>query len=67
MPPPPEIFLNGAIWCALVHIWIRFCLFLYIKKNILDTRLLCGISHKNIFENILRSPRFRVYFEFFKK
>ena len=21
-----EIFLNGAIWCVLVYIWIRFCL-----------------------------------------
>ena len=24
MPPPREIFLNGAIWCVLVYIWIRF-------------------------------------------
>ena len=23
--PPREIFLNGAIWCVLVYIWIRFC------------------------------------------
>ena len=28
--PPVEIFLNGAIWCVLVYIWIRFCLY---KKN----------------------------------
>ena len=23
---PREFFLNGAIWCVLVYIWIRFCL-----------------------------------------
>ena len=22
---PREFFLNGAIWCILVYIWIRFC------------------------------------------
>ena len=27
--------------------------FLYKKINILDTRLLCGISHEEIFENVL--------------
>ena len=31
--------------------------------NILDTRLLWGISHEEIFENILRLMRFGVYFE----
>ena len=36
----------------------------YIKKiNILDTRLLWGISHKEIFENMLRLMRFGVYIE----
>ena len=24
--PPEKCFLNGAIWCVLVYIWIRFCL-----------------------------------------
>ena len=24
--PPEKIFLNDAIWCVLVYIWIRFCL-----------------------------------------
>ena len=38
--------------------------FLYKKKiNILDTRLLCGIFHEEIFENMLRLMRFSVYFE----
>ena len=23
--PPKKFFLNGAIWCVLVYIWIRFC------------------------------------------
>ena len=37
---------------------------LYIKKNnILDTRLLYGISYEEIFENMLRLMRFGVYFE----
>ena len=36
---------------------------LYKKINILDTRLLWGISHEEIFENILRLMRFGVYFE----
>ena len=26
MPPPEKFFLNGAIWCVLVYILIRFCL-----------------------------------------
>ena len=49
---------------------IRFCLYFfpkitifYIKINILDTRLLWGISHGNFFENMLRLMRFGVYFE----
>ena len=25
-PPPVKFFLNGAIWCVLVYIWIRCCL-----------------------------------------
>ena len=24
--PPEKFFLNGAIWCVLVYILIRFCL-----------------------------------------
>ena len=36
--------------------------FLY-KKNILDARLLWGISHEELFENMLRLMRFGVYFE----
>ena len=35
----------------------------YIKINILDTRLLWGISHDEIFENMVRLMRFGVYFE----
>ena len=31
--------------------------------NILDTRLLWGIFHEEIFENMLRLMRFGVYFE----
>ena len=31
--------------------------------NTLDTRLLWGISHEEIFENILRLMRFSVYFD----
>ena len=31
--------------------------------NILDTRFQWGISHKEIFENMLRLMRFGVYFE----
>ena len=37
--------------------------FLYKKINILDTRLLWGISHEEIFENMSRLMRFGVYFE----
>ena len=37
--------------------------FLYKKINILDTRLLWGNSHGEIFENMLRLMRFGVYFE----
>ena len=37
--------------------------FLYKKRNILDTRLLWGNSHEEIFENILRLIRFGVNFE----
>ena len=33
------------------------------KNNILDTCLLWGNSHEEIFENILRLMRFGVYFE----
>ena len=33
------------------------------KINILDRRLLWGISHQEIFENMLRLMRFGVYFE----
>ena len=65
-----EIFLNGANWCVLGCILIRFCLyfflnyhFLYKKINNLDTLLLWGISHGEIFENMLRLIRFGVYFE----
>ena len=69
--PPRKFFLNGAIWCVLWCILIRFCLYFFskitifsIKKNnILDTRLLWGISHEEIFENMLRLMRFGVYFE----
>ena len=41
-PPARDFFLNGAILCVLVYIWIRF-FFIY-KINILDTRLLWGNS-----------------------
>ena len=37
--------------------------FLYKKINILDKLLLWGISHEEIFENMLRLMRFGVYFE----
>ena len=37
--------------------------FLYKKINILDKLLLWGVSHKEIFENMLRLMRFGVYFE----
>ena len=37
--------------------------FLYKKVNILDKLLLWGISHEEIFENMLRLMRFGVYFE----
>ena len=37
--------------------------YFYIKKNILDTRLLLGITHWEISENMLRLMRFGVYFE----
>ena len=37
--------------------------FLYKKNNILDKLLLWGISHEEIFENMLRLMRFGVYFE----
>ena len=67
---PREIFLNGAIWCVLGCILIRFCLFffknyhfLYKKINILDKLLLWGITQEEIFENMLRLMRFGVYFE----
>ena len=30
---PREIFLYGAIWCLLVHIWIKFSLFEKSFKN----------------------------------
>ena len=33
------------------------------KKNLLDTRLLLGITHGEIFENMLRLIRFGVYFD----
>ena len=57
--------------CVLGCILIRFCLyfffknyhFLYKKINILDKLLLWGISHEEIFENMLRLMRFGVYFE----
>ena len=39
--------------------------FLYKKINILDKLLLWGISHEEIFENMLRLMRFGVYFETF--
>ena len=35
----------------------------YKKINLLDTRLLWGISQEEIFENMLRLMRFGVYFE----
>ena len=35
---------------------------LYKKINILDTPLLLGITHEEIFENMLRLMRFGVYF-----
>ena len=35
MPPPPEkFFLNGAIWCVLVYILIRFCRQNFLKITI---------------------------------
>ena len=37
--------------------------FLHKKINILDTRLLWGISHEEIFENMFRLMHFGVYFE----
>ena len=30
--PPEKIFINGAIWCVLVHIWIRFFTLKNFKK-----------------------------------
>ena len=65
---PRENFLKR---CVLGCILIRFCLyfffknyhFLYKKINILDKLLLWGISHEEIFENMLRLMRFGVYFE----
>ena len=54
---PQENFLKR---CNLVRLKVYFdqilCLFL-------DTRLLWGISHEEIFENMLRLMRFGVYFE----
>ena len=51
---PEQFFLNGAIWCVLGCILIRFCLYFfskiiifYIKKiNILDKLLLWGITQE---------------------
>ena len=67
---PEKFFENGAIWCVLGCIFIRFCLYFFFKnydflyKNFfLDTHLLWGISHEEIFENMLRLMRFDVYFE----
>ena len=60
--------------CNLVHFRVYFDQilslfffknyhFLYEKINILDTRLLWGISYEEIFENMLRLMRFGIYFE----
>ena len=68
---PREIFLKR---CNLVRFRVYFdqilslfffknYYFLYKKINILDTRLLWGISHEEIFVNILRLMGFGVYFE----
>ena len=68
--PPRENFLKR---CNLVRFRVYFDQILYlffsknaifyIKKNILDTHLLWGISREEIFENLLRLMRFGVYFE----
>ena len=66
-----EIFLKR---CNLVRFRVYFdqilSLFFFKKLpfsiekiNILDKRLLWGISHEEIFENMLRLIRFGVYFE----
>ena len=68
---PEKIFLNGAIWCVLGCILIRFCLyfffknyhFLYKKINILDKLLLWGYFSGRNFENMLRLMHFGVYLE----
>ena len=68
---PREIFLKQ---CNLVRFRVYFYqilslfffknyYFLYKKINILDKFLLWGISHEEIFENMLRLMRFGVYFE----
>ena len=51
---PPRIFLNGAIWCALEHIFIIFSL----KSNSINlffyTKIMINCSH-------VLASRFRMY------
>ena len=59
-----EFFLNGAFWCIFGSDFVLKKLpFFRNKKNILDTVAMRYISHKEIFENILRMMCFGVYFE----
>ena len=62
MLPRESFFLNGAIWCVFGVFSTDYHFFI-LKKIILDTRLLWGICHEEIFENMLRLTRFGVHFE----
>ena len=75
-PTPEKFFLNGAFWCIFrsdflfkkvlktTIFYIKFFKIFSIEENFfLDTCLLWGNSHEEIFKNNLRLMRFGVYFE----
>ena len=72
---PRKIFLKRCnLVCFRVYFdqilslfFFKNTIFLYKKNNILDTLLLWGISHEEIFENMLLLLRFGVYLETFRK
>ena len=54
----------GVYFYPILSLKFLKIIIVYIKKKyILDTRLLWGLTHGEIFENMLRLMRFGVYFE----
>ena len=57
--PPDNFFLNGAIWCVLLYIWIRFCFYKISKISIFYIKYIIYNIYINFFIKIKKMTIFK--------